>query len=242
MKVCIVLEGKLKAPEKCGPNIKKYLVDELDEYAELNLVIQESEQNMLQYISLYGNHNKALMYKNPVPDFRSVFNYICKLKNYNPSTWELFYEQFINHKNKSSIESFIKKMYNRHIIYDIFKTELHNYDWFIITSPNMYFINKLLTKKSFENMDTNTLYVNKDDSIIEGINNDLLIFHKNIFNEVCDYIHLFLCGNLFYYYKKNISGNKSSNINLTESQLFKLCMQFKNINIQYLNYRNYIIN
>jgi hypothetical protein len=231
MKVCVVLEGQLKYPQKCGPNIKKYLVDEIDADVELNFVIQESEENMLQYISLYGDHNKALMYKNPVPDFSSVFNYICKLRNYNASNWILFYEKFINPKNKDTFQMFINKMYNRHIIYDIFKTE-NTFDWFIITSPNMYFINKLFTKKIFESMDKSTLYITKDD---KTFNDNLLVFHKNIFIQVCEYIHLFLSGNLYYYF------NKNPNLDMNEGELFKLCMKFKNIKIQYLNNRNYLI-
>jgi hypothetical protein len=143
----------------------------------------------------------------------------------------LFYEKFINPKNKETFQMFINKMYNRHIIYDIFKTE-NTFDWFIITSPNMYFINELFTKKIFESMDKSTLYITKED---KAFNDNLLVFHKNIFIQVCEYIHLFLSGNLYYYFTKN------HNLDINQGELFKLCMIFKNIKIKYLNNKNYLI-
>jgi hypothetical protein len=81
-------------------------------------------------------------------------------------------------------------------------------------------------------MDKSTLYITKDD---KAFNDNLLVFHKNIFIQVCEYIHLFLSGNLYYYFTKN------HNLDINQGELFKLCMIFKNIKIKYLNNKNYLI-
>lgn len=235
MKVCVVVEGQLRAPITSGPTFKKYLVDELN--ADLYFYLQNFNDHKDENLNYYGGHKESVVYSNPIPNFETIFNNLCEKYNYDKKNWDTFFKRVKDDNYKLGYQkpgTCIRRMYNRYLIYEYLKDK--EYDWFIISRSDMCFVEPLVTMSKLQQMVHDKLYVYKEGSY-NGVNNNLIVFHKNIFNEICNYIHLFLSGKLLNFIL-NISRNRPFGLN--EEKFFYNCLRAQNIQIDYLPIKSYI--
>ena len=228
MKVCVIVEGQLRAARTAGPTIKKYLVEELD--ADLYFYLHNDE-----LMSFYGEYKDSIIYDNPKPDFGNIFKEFCITKGYSIKNWHIFKQRIhnLNYLLGYSVPgTCIRRMYNRHLIYNRLCDS--DYDWFIITRSDMCFVDSLVTEEQLEKLDTNKIHVYEKGSY-EGLNNNLILFHKNIFEKVCNYIDNLLSGNLYKY----IVG-KPRYYKLNEEKFFHVNILYNNVDVNFIPIKSYI--
>lgn len=214
-KICVCIEGQLRGAKNCGPTIKTHVIDPLN--ADLYFCLQNYEHHNNSNLKYYGSHKQSLVYENPQPDFSNTFNELCTIFNYETSKWKSNFD-IINDANWSlgfsAPGTCIRRMFNRYIIYNMLKNL--NYEWFIILRSDLYFVDTFYDILSFDN---NTLY-HYGDGCYGGINNNLIVFHKNIFDKVLTYIHNFLNLNLLNFYILNSDPSNRFGIN---EEIFFMC-------------------
>jgi hypothetical protein len=235
MKVCVIVEGQLRGAVTSGPTFKKYLVDELN--ADLYFYLQNFSDHKDENLNYYGENKGVVVYSNPEPNFTSTFNNLCDRYNYDKNNWNIFFNRVRDENYKLGFQkpgTCIRRMYNRYLIYEYLKDK--DYDWFIISRSDMCFVDPLVTVSNLEQMSHNKLYAYKQGAY-NGVNNNLIVFHKDIFNEICNYIHLFLSGKLLNF-MLNIARNRTFGLN--EEKFFYNCLRAQNINIEYLSIKSYI--
>lgn len=219
-KVCVIIEGQLRGSENCGPTIKKYLVDFLN--ADLYFYVQNYEHHLDENFDFYGECIGKIIYDNPSPDFEDTFNKLCLSKNIDQKKWKENFHFFKDDNYKLGYYSnkpgtCIRRMYNRHLIYEKFKDS--DYEWFVILRSDMYFYKNFPNILDFSSENLYTYKLGKHD----GTNNNLIVFNKKIIREILNYIDLFLDGSLITYTMKNNTIKF-----LNEEKFFDLALKTSN--------------
>lgn len=219
-KVCVIIEGQLRGSENCGPTIKKYLVDFLN--ADLYFYVQYYEHHLDKNFDFYGECLGKNIYDNPIPDFENTFNKLCMSKNIDQNKWKTNFHFFKDDNYKLGYSSnkpgtCIRRMYNRHLIYEKFKDL--DYEWFVILRSDMYFYKNFPNILDFSSENLYTYKLGKHD----GTNSNLIVFNKKKMKEILNYIDLFLDGSLITYSMKN-NIDKS----LNEERFFDLVLKTSN--------------
>jgi hypothetical protein len=219
-KVCVIVEGQLRGSENCGPTIKKYLVDFLD--ADLYFYVQNYEYHEDKNFDFYGDSIEKIVYDNPSPDFEDTFNKLCLSKKIDQNKWKENFHFFKSENYKLGYSSekpgtCIRRMYNRHLIYEKFKDS--HYEWFVILRSDMYFYKNFPNVSEFSSENLYTYKLGKH----EGINNNLIVLNKTKMKEILNYIDLFLDGSLITYSMKNKTRRY-----LNEERFFQLTLKTSN--------------
>lgn len=225
-KICVIIEGQLRGSENCGPTIQKYVVEHLN--ADLYFYVQNYELHDDSFFEYYGAYKEKIIYDNPSPDFEQVFNSIASNKNIEKEKWKTNFNYFIDNNYKLGYDNkkpgtCIRRMYNRHLIYEKFKD--YDYDWYIILRSDMYFYEKFHDIITFSK---DSLHVSNFGNW-NGINNNLIVFNKQIMKNVLNYLELFLNGSLITFSTKN-----KINKTLNEERFFKLACYASNVKIKHM--------
>lgn len=230
-KTCVCIEGQLRGSKRCGPTIKKYLVEKLN--ADLYLFLQNYEKHKEYNIKYYGNPKKVIIYDNPYPNFEKIFDNLCNKFNCDKSKWRETFTKLIDGNYMLGYEkpgTCIRRMYNRYLIFN----ELQNsdYEWFVILRSDLYFVDYFYDLSQLKN-DCLNLYKKGDWG---GLNNNFLVFHKSLFENVLNYIKFFLNGNVLNYYLNNYDNSDEIN----EEKFFHINMKINNIKFNYIENMWYI--
>lgn len=240
---CVCIEGQLRGSERCGPTIKKHLVEKLN--ADLYFVLQNYHEHEDKNVYFYGDPKKVVLYENPDPTplpipgapvtskpgtFEEIFDSLCDSFNYDNLLWRKTFEEV---KNLNYTFGYycpgtcIRRMYNRYLIYK----ELKNikYDWYVILRSDLYFVDDFVIDQI---KPTLNLYQKGGHN---GLNNNLIVFNKENFEKVLTYIKNFLNGSFLNYYKRH-----HSNLFLNEELFFGVNMNLQNIEPNFIETRWYI--
>lgn len=222
-KICVCIEGQLRGSKTCGPTIKKHLIEPLN--ADLYFFIQNYEYHDSNNLKYYGEYKDLYIYKNP-DTFEDIFNNLCDYYGYEKNIWK---ETFRIIKNENYTDGYdkpgvcMRRMYNRYLIYENMK--LKNYEWFIISRSDLYFVQDI---QDITKLDKNTIYAT-DIAYFNGINNNMMIFHKNMFEKTLTYIKLFLNNSFSNYF---INNNLKDSLN--EELFFSYCIDIYDIPFGYI--------
>jgi hypothetical protein len=237
--ICVCIEGQLRGSEKCGENIKKYLIDYLK--ADLYFYLQNYELYNESDLKYYGEYKEKIVYDNPNPNFENIFDNLAEKFGYDKNIWRDTFTQLKERDQNFSLGyekpgTCIRRMYNRYLIYEYFKDK--NYDWYIISRSDFYFVDNFY---DISNFNKNNLYV-AELGDWGGINNNLIIFNKINFEKILTYIKTFLSGQFL-----NIVNNKIKIRSLrkfmkiiNEEKFFMFNMEIANIQISKLQLLWYI--
>ena len=215
---CIIIEGELRAGRRCGPNIRKYVIDALG--ADLIICAQNTDEfNTETHAGYYGPAAHFHAYSNPVPDFSDIFDSLrTELK------CDFDWRETLRLNGDNWRRGFdgpgvcIRRMYNRHLIYQQLKNA--DYSQYILTRSDMYFLDDFPLNRC---ADPHTLYIGPAGNS-GGVNNDLLVFGAPIREAVLNYLTLFLDGTLAR------AGNPPDSNGLTEPGLFQRICDLQKIN------------
>lgn len=225
MSICVCIEGQLRGSKNCGPTIKKYLVEKNN--ADLYFCLQNYEKHNDDNLKYYGLYKQYKIYNNPIPDFSNTFDDLCSKFNYEKK-WISNFEKILNYNWKLGYDrpgTCIRRMYNRYLIYEMLKDK--QYDWFVLLRSDLFFINDFYDISAF---DTSKLYCYEKGGW-GGVNNNLIVFHKNIFEKVLTYIKNFLNLSFLNFLNDNLDLN---NVYLNEEVFFMYNMKLNQIDFSFI--------
>ena len=228
-KVCVCIEGELRGAKRCGENIRKYLIDHLN--ADLFFCIQDYkyyDENDLKY---YGEYKEFMIYSNPEPDFKNIFNDLCKIYNFEENKWQTTFT-LRNDNFKLGYDkpgTCIRRMYNRYLIYHMLKK--YNYDWFIILRSDLYFVDYFYDINFFNAGELTLAKITN----WGGLNNNLIIFDKSIIDNILLYITNFLNLSFFNHIKQSKKKRK-----INEEIFFMNNMIINNVKTRLIDHMWYI--
>lgn len=195
-KICVCIEGQLRGAKTCGPTIKKHLIDKLD--ADLYFCLQNYTNYNKLGLNYYGDYIDYNLYDNPEPDFSLIFNNLCETYNLPKDTWKANFH-FIKDENWTlgfhRPGTCIRRMYNRMLIYEMLKNK--PYEWYILLRSDLFFVDDFFDINFF---DPKFLYYCEKGGW-GGINNNLIVFHKDLFKKILLYITNFLDMKLLMFYQ-----------------------------------------
>ncbi len=229
MKTCVCIEGQLRGSKRCGPTMKKHLIDYLN--ADLYFYIQNYEKHNDENMNYYGESKIKNVYDNP-SDFTETFDKICDEFGYDKNNWRNFFEQITDENYKLGFNkpgTCIRRMYNRYLIYNMLKDT--DYDWYILTRSDLYFLDNFHDVSKF---DSDSLHVYEKLGW-NGLNNNFIVFHKNNFKKILTYLHNFLNNTLLNYIK-----NSNNLRRLNEERFFFYSMNAINIKVNTFKNMYYI--
>lgn len=228
--ICVCIEGQLRGSKTCGPTIKKHLIDKLD--ADLYFCLQNYSNHNQLGLKDYGSCIEYHIYDNPEPDFSLIFNNLCESYNLPKDTWKANFH-FIKDENwtlgYNRPGTCIRRMYNRMLIYEMLKHK--SYEWYILSRSDLFFIDDFFDISFF---DPNFLHYCERGGW-GGINNNLLVFHRDLFDKVLLYITNFFDMKLLMCYK---SQQIFTAIN--EEKFFMLNMLINSVPIKHIPLRWFI--
>ncbi|MBN2535143.1 MAG: alpha-1,2-fucosyltransferase [Spirochaetales bacterium] len=172
------------------------MIDALN--ADLIIYAQNTPRiNSRKAAKRYGPHIGCMFYDNPEPSFEKIFDDLRRERSIN-FDWR---ENFNRIKDLNFSLGFsrpgtcIRRMYNRHLLKKYLEDEIlprRDYDYFIVTRSDIWFFEDF---PFYEITSPDTLYSSATQSA-NGINNNVIVFGKNLLNPVLNYISLFLDGSM----------------------------------------------
>ena len=217
---CVIVEGQLRGSRRCGPNMRKHLIDPLG--ADLIIHAQHTpEYDTAECAERYGEAKDIRAYDNPTPDFSQIFDalraeYGCDFDW--RDTFKKIHSSNI-HLGFDGPGTCIRRMYNRHRLYRQLQTA--DYDWYVLTRSDMYFLADFPIN---ECPDPNLLY-SANGGRCGGINNNLLVFGKPLLEKALNYITLFLNGAIAGLGNQDISSPHG----MGEEEFFARAMALQNV-------------
>ena len=217
---CVIIEGNLRGSRCCGPNMRRHLIDPLG--ADLIIHAQHApEYDTDRCARRFGPAKDYRAYQNPIPDFSQIFDALraelqCDFDW--RDTFKLIRSSNI-HLGFDGPGTCIRRMYNRHRIYR--QLQGADYDQYILTRSDMYFLKDFPIDQC---PDPGLLYT-ANGGRYGGINNNLVVFGKPLFEKVLNYITLFLDGAIARLGNQNIQ----SPYGCGEEEFFARAMALQNV-------------
>ena len=218
---CVIIEGNLRGSRRCGPNMRRHLIDALG--ADLIIHAQHApEYDTAECARRYGPAKAYRAYANPIPDFSDIFDALRAEYGYEfdwRDTFKMIRSSNI-HLGLDGPGSNIRRMYNRHRIYR--QLQQADYDRYILTRSDMYFLADFPID---ECPDPGLLY-SANGGRYGGINNNLVVFGKPLFEKVLNYITLFLDGSIA---RLGNQGMQDSDYGMGEEMFFARAMALSGV-------------
>ena len=173
--------------------MRRHLIDALG--ADLIIHAQHTpEYNIAECAARYGEAEDTRVYENPAPDFSRIFDALRAELKYE-FDWRDMFKQIKSanyHLGFDGPGTCIRRMYNRHLIHRQLQELQADYDWYILTRSDMFFLDDFPMHQC---TNPNTLY-SAAVGCWRGINNNLLVFGAPLREKVLNYITLFLEGSM----------------------------------------------
>ena len=227
-KCCVCIEGQLRGSNNCGSTIKKYLIEKLN--ADLYFIIQNFEKYNEENTKHYGL-SKIIVYENPL-NFANIFDELCDKYNFDKFKWRETFKKVHNSNYKLGYDrpgTCIRRMYNRYLIYNELKDS--DYEWFVISRSDYYFVDYFYDLNELKKDCLNLC----DSCSWGGLNNNIIIFHKNLFEKVLTYIKIFLKGDFLDYYLNNCNNSC-----INEENFFMINMIINDVKINFIKNKWFI--
>lgn len=224
-KICVCIEGQLRGAKRCGPTIKKYLIDRYN--ADLFFCIQNYVEHDSSNIELYGKNKGVFLYDNPEPSFKHIFNKVCKEYAIDPK-WEQTFDQVPSRNytlGYATNGTCMRRMYNRFLFYNIIRH--YDYDWFVVTRSDYYMVMDFHDVTKFDKSAVHCFPL----CSWGGENNNLIVFHKSQLKPVMTYIFNLLNGSFL---EKYLSIPNRSSLIMNEEKFFQLNMNINNVLIRHM--------
>ena len=217
-RVCVCIEGQLRGSTRCGPTIRKYLVEALN--ADLVLYIQRHDKVDIDSVRLqqYGIPKKVVLYDNP-DNFDNVFDSLCDTYEYNNTMWRNTFNTVPDDNYKlgyNNTGTCIRRMYNRYLIYEeIIKNS--EYEWLILLRSDLFFVDYF----DMDELNDSCINMTNVSCWKSGYNNNFIAIPKSLFRPTLTYILQFLNGNFMEHYMKQPSNRM---VTINEELFFKINM------------------
>ena len=229
-KTCVIIEGQLRGSRRCGPNMRRHLIDALG--ADLIIHAQHTpEYDTAECAGRYGPAADYRVYENPTPDFSEIFDalraeYGCAFD------WRDMFKEIKSanyHLGFDGPGTCIRRMYNRHLIHrQLLEAD---YDRYVLTRSDMFFLDDFPIEQC---TDPNTLY-SAAVGCWRGINNNLLVFGAPLREKVLNYITLFLDGSM-----TRIGNLVTPREGMGEEEFCKRAMDLQRVNQATINHNWFI--
>lgn len=218
---CVIIEGQLRGSQRCGPNMRQHLINPLG--ADLIIYAQHTpEYDAAECAGRYGPAVYYRAYENPTPDFSDIFDAMRAEYGYD-FNWRDTFKMIKSsnyHLGFKQPGTCIRRMYNRHLIHQLLQSIGADYDWYIVTRSDMYFVSDFPIDQC---TDPNLLY-SANGGRWWGINNNLLVFGAPLRKAALNYITLFLDGSIA---RLGNQGNKP--FGMGEEMFFSRAMGLQNV-------------